>query len=712
MAEDAGSESADAKMEGAESGGSFSRAEMLINLAYLTLGALAIGLVFRKLQYSTASVCCGDFDGYYHIKWSSLLWEGMKSGHFPPSFRWLPLSTLNPQDYVDHHLFFHFLQIPFTWTGNLRAGAKVAATLYGSLAVFSCYWLIVRYRIRYTLGWLVALLACSAPFLYRLNMAKAPPFSIIFIVIGSYLLFEKKYVWLAPLAFVFVWTYSLFVTLVGAAIIWTCVIGWSERRLEWRPFVWSAAGTAAGLVINPYFPKNIRLFIEHVLIKATVSGFTTDVGTEWYPYESWYLLGSCIIAFTAMVVGYMAFDWSDRRESARPLYLLVFSTILMLVTFRSRRWVEYWPPFAILFAAFSLKPILAGARAAIARLPEDVLDELQPFLDRHERPGVARREKVRDFWGETELALVGVGLGLAAYFVLKQVVYPDPALPRLYTALVVKVLIVIAVAVAGLVFYVFRWRSMGRTFAALGIAVVCVTLNFNIRETRKSIEGDSPPERYEAGMAWIRENVAPGELVFNTDWDDFPKMFFYDTNHAYASGLDPTYLLDRDRELKRDPQLAELYKNVSLGKEKDPAPIIRDRFGARYVFTDNEDIHDDFYYNAMQSGWFDQVHIYTFERKDGRVLTPDDLAFVKQNAPPELNQWISIDGGRRIVAGSTTDFNCSSVNGLCDRFVVNKDEDCSVLRIRDQKGEPPTEAADDEGGEGGDEGDEPEDNPR
>jgi hypothetical protein len=691
-------------VEGAKERVGFFGRETAIHGAFLLFGAVLIGLIFRKLQYSTQSVCCGDYDGYYHIKWSRLLWEGMREGHFPPSFKWLPQTTLNPNDYVDHHLFFHFLQIPFTWFSDLRAGAKAASWLYASLAVLSCYWLMVRYRIRYTLVWLVTLLACSAPFLYRLDMAKAPPIAIIFTVLGIYLLFEKKYLLLLPLAFLFVWTYSLFVTLVGAAIIWTCVIGWSERRFEWRPLVWTITGTIAGFVINPYFPKNIKLFIEHVLIKATATGFTTDVGQEWYPYDSWYLLGSCAVAFAAMIVGYAAYDSADKRRAARPLFFMVFSTILMIASFRSRRWVEYWPPFAVLFAAFSLKPLLEGARAAIGRLPTELMAELQPFLDRNEPPGVTESERRRDFWKETEIAVVGIALGLAGYFVLKQLVYPPPNLPHIYAILTLKVVIVIVVGLLGFSAYIFLRQSFIKTFAVALVACLVIVLNFNVRETRKSIEGDAEPEHYEAAMAWIRENVPPGETIFNTDWDDFPKMFFYDTKHAYVSGLDPTYLLDRDDQLKRNPKLAELYKKITLGDEKDPAPIIRERFGARYVFSDNEEIHENFFGNAIDSGWFDQIHIYTFERKDGRALTEGDLATLKQSAPPELNNWILITGGRRVVSGTTRDFTCSDVNHLCDGFIVNKDLDSSVLRIRDQKGQPPPEAQEDTG-DAGDEGD-------
>lgn len=168
------------------------KSESAIRAVQLCAGAIAIGLVFWKLQFSTTAICCGDYDGYYHMKWSRLLWESLRNHSFPPRFTWLPLTTLNPKDYVDHHLLFHFFQMPFTWFGDLRLGAKISATIFASLAMFSCYWLLVRYRIRYPLIWLIALLAASSPFLYRLSMAKAPPFAIIYLVIGIHLLFKKN----------------------------------------------------------------------------------------------------------------------------------------------------------------------------------------------------------------------------------------------------------------------------------------------------------------------------------------------------------------------------------------------------------------------------------------------------------------------------------------------------------------------------------------
>jgi hypothetical protein len=97
-----------------------------INWVYLIFGFFAIVLIMVLLQFSTSAICCGDWDGYYHIKWSLLLWENFKQFKWLPEFVWLPLTVLNPQDYADHHFLFHLLQIPFCgfssrfWRQNWR----------------------------------------------------------------------------------------------------------------------------------------------------------------------------------------------------------------------------------------------------------------------------------------------------------------------------------------------------------------------------------------------------------------------------------------------------------------------------------------------------------------------------------------------------------------------------------------------------------------
>jgi len=543
------------------------KSDAALRAADLLAGGIAIAVVFWWLQYSTQAICCGDFDGYYHIKWSRMLWDNLRAGHFPPAFPWLPLTTLNARDYVDHHLLFHIILIPFTWFRDLQTGAKVAAILFASLAVFSCYWLIARYEIRYRLVWLLALLACSAPFLYRLNMTKAPPFAIIFLVIGTYLLFEGKYWLLAPLAAVFAATYDMFVLLIIAAAIWVLVIGWTEERFEWRPLAWVALGSSLALVINPYFPHNLYLFYEHARVKITAMDFATKVGQEWYPYDTREFLVNCAVALVAMLVGYIAFDTGDRKRTQRPLYFMLLSTLLLLMTARWKRFAEYFPPFAILFAAFTLEHFWRG-RAVFTHLPSDVMEDLQPFLDRQTGGAAAKQAGKEETWRILIVALAALALGAALFA--------------------------------------------------------------NVYRTSRDISESDPRDYYAKGAAWMRANIPPGERVFNTDWDDFPRLYYYDPTHFYTSGLDPAYLFDKD------PELSRLYDRITTGEEEDPGPLIRDRFGSRWIFSDNTNDHDGFFDNALRSGWFDKV----YEDGDCSVLHIRD----QKSAPPTEEKNDQPDG--------------------------------------------------------------------
>src|SRR5829696_5949026 len=518
--------------------------------ALLVVGAALIGAVFWYLQFSTGSLCCGDYDAYYHFRWSRMLWDGMRTGHFPPSFDALPLTTLNPKDYVDHHFLFHVLQIPFTLFSDFQTGAKIGTWLFACLAVFSCYWLLVRNRVSYPLVWLVAIIGSSAPFLYRMNMGKAMSVSIVLLVIGIHLCFERKYRWLLPLAFVFALAYDMFLLLVALAGIWTFVLLWSERRTEWRPLAFVLAGSLLGFVINPYFPHNFRLLYEHLVIKVTPSDFTTTVGSEWYPYSTWEFLGNCGVALAAMLVGYVSFKDASSEGRQRAFLLMLLATLLMLANMRWRRFAEYFPPFAVLFAAFAADPLIRRAR--------EFYTSREPAAEGPETAGETRAH--------------------------------DPA--RVENA-----------------------RAWEMILVSTAFVLLAAPMVWYAKVTAQDIAGMAGPDLYKGGMEWLSKNAEPGELIVNTDWDDFPKLFFYNPRLAWVSGLDPTYLLDKDRKL------AELHGRITIARDltdeevANLGPLIRDNFClgegdrkrcARYVFTDHE--HEDFFNDALDSGWFDEVY--------------------------------------------------------------------------------------------------------
>jgi hypothetical protein len=424
-----------------------------------------------------------------------------------PAFTWLPLTTLSASRYADQHFLFHLLLIPFTWIADLRLGAKLGAVFFSSLAVYSLYWLTLRYRIRYSMIWLLGLLGCSWLFLARLSMTKAQGLSILFMVAGIVLLFERKYAWLGITAFFYVWTYNLFVMLGILAVIWVAVLWWSERRFEWRPLAWTAGGTALGFLVSPYFPNNFRLFLEHVAAKSGSATLQSRVGFEWLSLPGWDFLTSSVVACAAMVAGYIALGYafslyqSDRVKLQRPLLFFFFSSFLMLITIRANRFMEYWPPFAVLFVAFTM----------------------QAVWEKVPTPGVSPDQKP-------------------------------------------------------------HWKLLAPIAALLVVALI-----YNLRSTRTQITGVTrDADHYRAGAEWLRTNLPPGTLIFDVNWTDFPKLFFYAPEMTYVSGLDPLYLLDQH------PELARLNDRLSTREEPDPAGAIRSLFaatvpsGVSYVFVGDD----------------------------------------------------------------------------------------------------------------------------
>jgi hypothetical protein len=130
-------------------------------------------------------------------------------------------------------------------------------------------------------------------------------------------------------------------------------------------------------------------------------------------------------------------------------------------------------------------------------------------------------------------------------------------------------------------------------------------------------------------MTWANEEIPEGERIFNCNWDDFPKMFFYDTKHSYVYGLDPNYLYSKN------PELYKLIDEITKGKTDDPAPIIREKFGARFVFSDAKE-NADFIAKCLKSGWCETA----YEDDEAIFLKIRDQ---KGDAPPTSEELKQLD---------------------------------------------------------------------
>ena len=443
-------------------------------------------IVFSLVQSVTPNII--GIDGQYHIKLASLLRE---AGSPRIDFLWLRFTLLNEAGYTDHHLLLHLLQAPFTVL-DLRIAAKFSSVVFAALGVWSGYLLLARFGARWPLLWLVLLLAVSHTFLWRHSMARAQSLALLAIIATLWLLFERRERWLLPLGFASAWLFNGFVLPFVAPLAWLATGLLVERRLHWRPLVYLALGTALGLLIHPYFPRNVVFAALHLLPKVGLGlESNVGVGAEWYPYSPSRFVTRVGPALTVLLIGALPTLARLRRRQPlepRALTLLLVALFFLAMVARSQRMIEYFPAFAVL---------AAGLGWATVGRKSDEPREL-PVGQPAEPPAEASFSRL------TRLA-------------------------------------------AGLT----RARPW---LAGLTVLLVAGWLAWTVGQARRDALGASPNaqlESYRGAATWLVANSEPGSLVFNVDWDDFPQLFFWNTHNVYVAGLDPTYLSLYDPELYR-----------------------------------------------------------------------------------------------------------------------------------------------------------------
>jgi hypothetical protein len=314
-------------------------------LTGLLLGGVFI-LVLGLIQFSTPNLPGND--GYYHIKLASI----MRSEGLKPAFPWLPLTILNPREYYDHHFLYHVFLAPFTY-GDLRIGAKWSAVIFASLA-FLCIWLLLdKQRVPYAPLWTAGLLAVSEAFLFRMSIPRAQSVSLAILVIGLHWMLSGKHSRLLSCwALLYVWFYNAFPLLLGIAAAYVLAVWLAERRLDILPLVYSGVGIAAGLVINPYFPYNVVFAYQHIVPKL-LETTAVNVGNEWFPYNTEQLLSNSALGLLAFLSGVLALGLAGRRMDARTATTFLLACLFGYMLFQSRRFIEYFPAFTLIFSAFA-----------------------------------------------------------------------------------------------------------------------------------------------------------------------------------------------------------------------------------------------------------------------------------------------------------------------------------------------------------------------
>lgn len=562
------------------------------------LALLAIGALLMHYLCTDTKGANGDdlglpgFDSWYHARMSSMLPDVGLVREFP----WLRFSyfTQKGHDFVSHHYGFHVMMLPFIklsehCLGDAAPGARWAiCTTFGlNLALFNL--LLKTGGVRWRLVWLALILLMPHQFIMRSAHIRAIGPSLMFLLLITWLMFQRRPILtgLAIAGYTHLYLgavmYSPILVAVYAA---ACVIGPAgQRHIPWKMVLITAGFWFLGVVTYPYAGG----MLEFLRLQVFGTGLTPDieVGGEWKPYEGvwWFTQMSAVllIVWTTAVVFRMRLGPNlDEKEAT----LLVLNFFFLLLTLKARRFVEYWPAFGLLSAAYMLAPILS------------------PLIERFERgecgADAPRFETLRRGLivgaAATGVALCGLGTfgGVWTYF------FSDG---RLTTAAGLALLVTIIVSAVDVSLRRRKaWVIPVRSILAAACLSVVGFAHPQWTEIRRSLRCGYNLRALRETMAYVREHSQPGDVIFTDDWDIFPVYFYHNTFNNYIVGLDPKFTHDRR------PDLWQRFVKITRGQTPcditEPTPDesgklvkkklhvdlidIREQFGAKWVITDRD----------------------------------------------------------------------------------------------------------------------------
>lgn len=332
--------------------------------------------LYLPLQQSRAFA---DPDSFYHMKMAELI-----AANGPiRNFIWMPFTTL-ARSFADQHFLYHVALIPFMKILGPLAGIKLATAVFAALAIAALAWSMRYMGIRYAAAFALAAGTMNA-LAFRIGLSKASALGVALLLIGLALAARRKTWLLAAVAFIYVWTHGSWPALVGLGTIVILIVSWPEKGD--RPFMiltrglspsflspllalWS--GAALGVIVNPFFPQNLKFYWEQIVQIAVINYQSKiGVGAEWYPYDParlasglpllCLLAAAALIAFPAII---SAKGDAAKKSRVRLAAALSFcAAAFLMLTLRSQRHVEYFIPLAIAAAASWITEIsFPGAR--------------------------------------------------------------------------------------------------------------------------------------------------------------------------------------------------------------------------------------------------------------------------------------------------------------------------------------------------------------
>ena len=308
----------------------------------LVLYLAAVGSVFYLIQ--SASQFLVGFDGYFHIKFSHILAQEKFINTLP----WLQY-TIHKASFVDHHLLWHYLLIPFTF-GDLILGGQVATMVSFILVSVLLYFLLRQTGVRQPALWGIATLLSSHAFLYRMSLLRVQSISLALLLLMFLFCLKKRYLWVCLLTIFYVWLYDGYPLLFFIALVFCLARYLLEAKADYKIVGVCILGILTGMVCNPYFPGNVSSLFYNASRSLFLDVPGMSLGSEWNPYNTWAFLKNSLPAFLALFAIMLRVGFRERLK-VEEFAALLLNVFFFILTLKSRRFIEYWPVFAVLSAA-------------------------------------------------------------------------------------------------------------------------------------------------------------------------------------------------------------------------------------------------------------------------------------------------------------------------------------------------------------------------
>jgi hypothetical protein len=311
-------------------------------------------------------------DSFYHVKMAAMMPQVGLLREFP----WLQFCyfTDEGQSFVSHHYGFHVLLNPFVqlshWlTGDYLPGGRWAICTFFGLMLVLLDRLLLAARMPWRWLWLPVFVLLPFQFFTRHAFIRAIAPSLVLMMLILLLMFRRRPVWTALAIAAYVHLYMggvIFGPLLVGAYVFAIVISSQDRRAAFRLALWGALGWTVGVLAHPY-RDGMWGFLK---LQVFGTGLSPDipVGQEWKPYNDlWWFAQMSGVVLGVWAAAVFARLRIGKPANAEELALLLMNVVFFVLTLKARRFIEYWPMFCLLSAAYLASPVMGEVAERIQK---------------------------------------------------------------------------------------------------------------------------------------------------------------------------------------------------------------------------------------------------------------------------------------------------------------------------------------------------------